>query len=106
MKARNWGDFSYANNYDDIISYFKAITTETLKGSRLYEKLNDLYEDNESLFQVGTEQFKEGIHLLMNTFSEYFIKKAPLLQTDVNAFSYLFNQVRANLKNVDSQGRI
>lgn len=90
MKSRNWGDFSYANNYDDIISYFKAITTETLKGSRIFEKLNNLYEDNEGLFQVGTEKFKEGILLLMNTFSDYFVKKGPLLQSDINAFSYLF----------------
>jgi len=91
MKSKNWGDFSHANNYDDIISYFKAITTETLKGSRLYEKLNELYDENESLFQVGTEKFREGIQLLMTTFSDYFAKKAPLLQSDVNAFSYLFN---------------
>lgn len=96
MKSRSWGDFSYANNYDDIVAYFKAITTDTFKGSKLYEKLNDLYDDNESLFQVGTEKFKEGIQLLMNTFSEYFIKKAPLLQSDVNAFSYLFNQVKSS----------
>lgn len=61
MKEKNWGDFIHANNYDDIVSYFKAITQEGIKGFRVYDKLNSLWESNSSLFIIGSDEFKQGI---------------------------------------------
>lgn len=93
MGEKNWGDFKNANNYADIVSYFKSITQDTGKGFGVYNRLNDVWEDNKNLFKIGTEEFKEGVELVMDTFGNYFKKKASLVGSDINAFTFLFKKV-------------
>jgi hypothetical protein len=93
MSEKNWGDFSNANNYADIVSYFKGLTFENNRGFLLYNRLNEVWDDNKNLFKIGTEEFKDGIHLIMDTFGDYFKKKASLVGSDINAFTFLFKKV-------------
>jgi hypothetical protein len=93
MKEKNWGDFINANNYNDILSYFNAVTEDGVSGFKIYQKLDDLWLENTGLFKIGTEEFKDGIGLIMNNFTGYFKKKASLVGSDVNAFTFLIQKV-------------
>ena len=46
MKEKNWGDFVNANNYNDILDYFKAVTEDSMTGFRVYNKMHKLWENN------------------------------------------------------------
>ena len=93
MKQKNWGDFSNANNYDDIINFFAALTEQKIAGFNVYSKLNTLWENNSNLFNIGSDEFSKGISLVQNTFTSYFKLKASLLPADINAFKFLFSKV-------------
>jgi hypothetical protein len=97
---QKWSQYSSANNYQDISQFFTALSDNNSKGFGLYKDLFAVWRDNKNMFKIESQEFSQGISLIMSSFQSYFTNKATLNSNDINMFSYLFQMVFFYFKNV------